>query len=186
MITSPQPRPSLTKTKDFPINRRCILFLILLLFLVPFLYFNHFARSHREFIPPVVLRSSIPLNSSWRKVSIAHYTRTYEIRTDSHSPIFTSPLKEICEVIDPEEYRYADGVIVSLVDLVHLPIIQNDPRAYRKKYENQLWLIHIEESPRNSYRSVQIKNITELDDWFNLTATLRPESDIHIQYQVRL
>jgi len=29
-----------------------------------------------------------------------------------------------------------------------------------------------------------MKDITELDDWFNLTSTLKPESDFHVQYRV--
>jgi hypothetical protein len=71
-------------------------------------------------------------------------------------------------MLDPEEYPFADSVIVSLVDFVRFPSLSNEKDSYRKKYQSQLWLFHI----------------TYLDDWFNLTATLKPESDVHVQYKV--
>jgi hypothetical protein len=56
--------------------------------------------------------------------------------------------------------------------------------SYRSFHQSQLWIVHSEESPRNSYRTIKMKDINELDHWFNLTATLKPESDFHIQYRV--
>ncbi|CAF3460612.1 unnamed protein product [Rotaria sp. Silwood1] len=132
-------------------------------------------------IPQIRFRSN--QSGPFKKVSVAHYTATYGSRTDSHSNVFNTNLKQICEIYDPEEYVFADGVIVSLVDFVYFPTLSNKKELYREKHQSQLWLIQIEESPRNSYRRAQINNITDLDDWFNLTATLKPESDYHIQYR---
>ncbi|CAF1049513.1 unnamed protein product [Rotaria sordida] len=138
-------------------------------------------KTHQPFIPQIRFRS----NQSYlfKKVSIAHYTTSYGSRTDSQSNVFNTNLKQVCEIYDPEEYAYADGIIVSLVDFVRFPTLSNEKESYRRKHQSQLWLINIEESPRNSYRTAQINNVTELDDWFNLTATLKPESDFHIQYR---
>ncbi|CAF1223150.1 unnamed protein product [Adineta ricciae] len=107
----------------------------------------------------------------------------YHQRMDSSLNVFNNNLGRICKLIDPEEYPDADGVIVTSFDLVRLPSLFNQNNSYRNKYQSQLWLFHSEESPRNSYRTVQMKNISELDNWFNLTATLKPESDLHIQYK---
>jgi len=147
------------------------------------LYYYSITKSHQPYIPHVRIRpiKTIP----FKKISLVHYTTTYGTRTDSYSNIFNRNLKQICDILDPEEYIYADSVIVTLVDFVRFPTLSNGKDSYRKKYQSQLWLLHIEESPRNSYRTVQMNNITDLDDWFNLTTTLRPESDLHIQYKVR-
>jgi hypothetical protein len=79
-------------------------------------------------------------------------------------------------VIDPEDYSLANSVFVSAVDLTHLPT-----NIYRTQHEQQFWLFYSEESPRNSYRLLPL---IDLDRWFNLTATLKPESDFPIQYRV--
>mgnify|MGYP001028633685 CR=1 FL=1 len=161
--------------------RRLFLFLILLGLIYAY-YYHSITRPYRPYIPTFRVRSHH--KSMTDKVSIAHYTTTYGYRTDSKSSLFDANLNQICEIIDPEEYLYANGVVVSIVDFVRFPTVENKKQLYRTKHLSQLWLFHSEESPRNSYRTVQMKNITELDDWFNLTATLKPESDIHIQYRV--
>jgi hypothetical protein len=170
------------------INKRWILrrffVIILLIILIYSYYYRSITKPHQPFIPHVRIKPN--RTSLFKKISIAHYTTTYETRTDSRSNQFNNNLKEICHLIDPEEYPYADSVIVSLVDFAHFPSLPNKKDSYRKKYQSQLWLLHTEESPRNSYRTVEMKNITDLDDWFNLTATFKPESDIHIQYKVRI
>jgi hypothetical protein len=163
---------------------RRLLLLIFFLILIYIFYYLSITTPRQPYIPYIRIKSN--KSSSFKKVSIAHYTTTYGTRTDSHSNVFNTNLKQICDILDPEEYPYADSVIVSVVDFVRFPILSNKKDLYRKKYQSQLWLFHTEESPRNSYRTVQINNITDLDDWFNLTATLKPESDIHIQYKVRL
>ncbi|CAF3882285.1 unnamed protein product [Rotaria sordida] len=122
-------------------------------------------------------------NLTFKKVSIAHYTTLYGIRTDSHTKIFNDNLKQICNILDPKDYSLADSVFVSLVDFVRFPILSNGI-SYRSQHQSQLWIVHSEESPRNSYRIIDMKNITDLDDWFNLTSTFKPESDFHIQYRV--
>ena len=117
-------------------------------------------------------------NLSHEKISIAYYTTLYGIRTDSHSKKFNANLQSICQMLDPEDYSLADSVLVSLVDLKHLPDI-----SYRMSHPAQLWIVYSEESPRNSYRTMKLNEINKLDHWFNLTATLKPESDFHIQYR---
>ena len=161
--------------------RRLFLFIPLIV-LIYILYYLKITTPHLPFIPYPRLRRNT--NVSFEKISIAHYTTTYGLRTDSQSKVLNENLKQICEMIDPEEYPSAHGVIVSIVDFARFPGVNFERDSYRKKHQSQLWVFHSEESPRNSYRSVQMKDITELDDWFNLTATLKPESDIHIQYKV--
>jgi hypothetical protein len=172
---------NIMRTNKKSIIRRLIFGIILIIIIYSF-YYHSITKSHAMFVPLVRIRSN--QNSSFKKISIAYYTTSYRVRMDSHTNIFNPNLKQICDIIDPEEYPYADSVIVSLVDFVNFPTLANEKNLYRKKYQSQLWLLHTEESPRNSYRTVKIKNITELDDWFNLTATLKPESDVHIQYKV--
>ncbi|CAF2622024.1 unnamed protein product [Rotaria sp. Silwood2] len=164
-----------------PINFRMLLFIFIIIVIAIYFYYNSILKINQPYIPQIRFRSN--QSNPFKKVSIAHYTTTYGSRTDSHSNVFNTNLKQICNIYDPEEYAYADSVIVSLVDFVRFPTLSNEKELYRKKHQSQLWLIHIEESPRNSYRTAQIKNVTDLDDWFNLTATLKPESDYHIQYR---
>lgn len=173
-------RAILSAQKKIPCQR---LFLLLILAGLIYAYYYHsITRPYRPYIPMFRVRSHHRSVSD--KVSIAHYTTTYGHRTDSKTFSFDANLKQICEVIDPEEYLYANGVVVSIVDFVRFPTVEDKKQLYRTKHPSQLWVFHSEESPRNSYRTVQMKNITELDDWFNLTATLKPESDIQIQYRV--
>jgi hypothetical protein len=161
--------------------RRLIIGIIVIILIYSF-YYHSLTTPHTPFVPLVRIR--VNQNSSFKKISIAHYTTTYGTRTDSRSGTLPANLGQICELLDPEEYPYANGVVVSLVDFINFPTLENKKDSYRKKYQSQLWIMHSEESPRNSYRTVRIKNITELDDWFNLTATLKPESDVPIQYKV--
>ena len=162
---------------------RLIILLIFSIILIYTFYYQSITTPHEPFIPTIRIKSH--KNILFNKITIAHYTTTYGSRTDSHSKIFNQNFEKICEIIDPEEYIYADSIIVSLVDFSRFPTILNSKELYRKKYQSQLWVFYTEESPRNSYRTVKINNITELDNWFNLTATLKPESDIHIQYKVK-
>jgi hypothetical protein len=168
-------------------NRKRIQISIGLLFVGSFtLYYFTIVRSHQSTVPHVHVALHQSMNNSFKKISIAHYTTTYGARTDSRSIVLNKDLTHICQVLDPEHYSLADSVIVSLVDLVRFPTLLNRSETYRRVYAAQLWLVHTEESPRNSYRSVKINNIEELDDWFNLTATLKPDSDFHIQYKVSI
>ncbi|CAF3607002.1 unnamed protein product [Adineta steineri] len=161
--------------------RKISLFTVLILMLCYMSYYYSITKVNQPYIPNIRIRSIG--NILFKKISIVHYTTTFGKRTDSHSDLFNTNLKQICEILDPEEYLYADSAIVSLVDFVRFPSLSNKNISYRNKYQSQLWLLHIEESPRNSYRTVQMNNIIDLDDWFNLTTTLRPESDLHIQYK---
>ncbi|CAF3416093.1 unnamed protein product [Rotaria socialis] len=163
-----------------PSNFQVLLVLIITSVFI-FFYHNSIFKTSQPYIPQARLR---PYRSAASiKVSISHYTANYGFRTDSRSNIFNKNLQQICDIYDPEEYEYADSVIVSLVDFFRFPTISNSKQLYRKKYLSQLWVLQVEESPRNSYRTAQIKSVEELDDWFNLTATLKPESDFHIQYR---
>ena len=164
---------------------RRILLLIVSIFLISmYIHYRSITQSPRPYIPHVRIRpdKTIP----FKKISVAHYTTYFGTRTDSHSTVFNTNLKQVCDILDLEEYPYADGIIISLVDFVRFPSLPNKNESYRKKYQSQLWLFHTEESPRNAYRTVQMNKTTDLDDWFNLTATLKPESDIHVQYKVKL
>jgi hypothetical protein len=140
-------------------------------------------KLRQRYVPHVRIRPN--KTAPFKKISVAHYTTIFNTRTDSHSNRFNSNLKQVCEILDLEEYPFADGVIVSLHDFVRFPTLPNTNDAYRKKYQSQLWLFHTEEPPTKTYEASEINSVTELDDWFNLTATLKPESDIHIQYKVK-
>jgi hypothetical protein len=164
------------------VNRKVLLFISFMIVISILLHYRLTTKSQLPFIPLVRIRSSKSI--TFKKIAVAQYTTTFGSRTDSHTERFNSNLQSVCEIIDPEEYPYADGVIVNAHDFVRFPSLSNTDTSYRKKYQSQLWLLHTEESPRNTYRSVQMDNITYLDDWFNLTATLKPESDLHIQYKV--
>ncbi|UJR12685.1 hypothetical protein I4U23_016859 [Adineta vaga] len=168
----------INKTK---FTRRILFYIICFISISIFIFYYSIIQIFQPFIPQVRFVSE--RKDLFKKIYISHYTTTYGKRTDSHTSLFNENLKQICGLLDPEEYPYADGIFVSLVDLVRLPKLSNGKESYRKKYQSQLWLLHTEESPKKSYETVQITNITDLDDWFNLTATLKPESDIHIQYK---
>ncbi len=158
------------------INQKLILSLFIIIIIIFYIYQNFLIKSQLNFIFPIYINHK---NLTFKKISIAHYTTLYGIRTDSHTKIFNDNLKQICNIFDPEDYSLADHVFVSLVDLIHLPA-----NSYRTLHQSQLWIVHSEESPRNSYKTIDIKDITELDNWFNLTSTFKPESDFHIQYRV--
>ncbi|CAF1426451.1 unnamed protein product [Adineta ricciae] len=162
-------------------RRKLLLYFICLSSSLLFICYYSIINIFQPFIPKVRIRPE--RKDPFKKIFISHYTTTYGKRTDSKSKLFSNNLENICALLDPEEYPYANAVFVSLIDLVHLPTLPNTNESYRKKYQSQFWLLHTEESPRKSYETVQLNDITDLDDWFNLTATLKPESDIHIQYK---
>lgn len=166
------------------ITRKVFLPFASLLFIVSLICSSFILRSQDSFLPNGALRPPRRSNSLFKKVSLAYYTTFYGSRKDSHSNLFNSDLDQICTGLDPEEYADADTVLVSMVDFVRFPVLSGTNESYRTKHASQLWLLHVEESPRNSYRTVETKNVSELDDWFNLTASLKPESDLHIQYNV--
>ncbi|CAF0842234.1 unnamed protein product [Adineta steineri] len=163
------------------LKQKRTLFLLIISLIIFFFYYNIHLKSQQQqlFIPRLRINHEKLLNQNltFKKVSIAYYTTSYLIRTDSHTKIFNKNLEEICEILDPEDYPLADSVFVNIVDFTRFP------KSYRHLHQSQLWIFHSEESPRNSYRTVNMKNIVELDDWFNLTSTFRPESDFHIKYR---
>ena len=165
------------------INQKFILILVSLILF--FFYQKFFTKSSTIFIPRVRNNPKYTLrkNLTLKRISLAYYTTLYRKRVDSHEKIFNDNLKQICDIMDPENYQLADSVLVNLVDFVRFPILSNG-MSYRSLHQSQLWIVNSEESPRNSYKTVDMKHITELDDWFNLTSTIKPESDFHIQYRV--
>jgi hypothetical protein len=168
------------------ITRKSFLFFVSILFVASLTYSSFILQSQGAFVPLTNFRPLRKSNSSFQKVSLVYYTTFYGTRKDSSSNFFNGDLNQICTVLDPEEYPNADGVLVSMVDFVRFPVLADSNESYRKKHASQLWLLHVEESPRNSYRTIETKNVSELDDWFNLTTSLRPESDLHIQYKVSI
>ena len=170
------------RTKRKWINRRIILFVSSLIILFIILCYYSIIKLGQPSIPRIRIRPN--KTTPFKKISVAHYTTMYGTRIDSHSDRFNTNLKQVCEMLDLEEYPYADGVVVSLHDFVRFPTLSYDKHLYREKHESQLWLFHTEESPKKSYETAEVKSAAELDDWFNLTATFKPESDVHIQYNV--
>lgn len=165
------------------INQKLLILYLVLLIIIIFCIHQKSLIEPKQNIkpPPIYIHQQ---NVTFKKISIAHYTTLYGIRTDSHTNIFNDNLNEICNILNPEDYFLADSVFVSLVDLIHLPVLPNEYSSYRILHPSQLWIVHSEESPRNSYKTIEMKNIMDLDNWFNLTSTLKPESDFHIQYRV--
>jgi len=166
------------------IDRKIILLLSIGFILIIFFFYQNFLIKSQPhpFVPPIYInqRHILNTNVTLKKISIAHYTKLYGTRTDSHTSSFNDNLKPICQILDPEDYLLADSVFFSVVDFVRLPV------SYRNLHQSQLWIFYSEESPRNSYGKFKMKDIKDLDDWFNLTSTLKPESDFHIQYRVCL
>lgn len=70
----------------------------------------------------------------------------------------------------------ADGVLVHGPNLWYLP-----SRKHYKRNKRQIWLYYSLESPRGSMCSSHIKE-DDLNDWFNLTATYKQDSDFIINY----
>ncbi|CAF0896971.1 unnamed protein product [Adineta ricciae] len=166
-------RSSLTLT------RKVILLTLAILIIIFILYQNSLIQRQIKFVPQYNLnhQSILKSKSTFKKVFIAHYTTSYGVRTDSTSKIFSENLLKICEVLNPEDYPLADSVFMNIVDFTRFP------QSYRHLHPSQLWIFHSEESPRNSYRTAEVKNLTELDNWFNLTSTFSADSDFHIQYR---
>lgn len=165
-------------------SRRTLLIIVVFVLAGMLAYYQAVIAVSQPFVPKTRIRPTS--KNSLKKVSVVHYTTMYSTRIDSSANVFSDNLKEICEMLDPEEYSYADGIVVTLSDFVRFPLLSDGKkRSYRRQHPSQLWLFHTEESPRNSYRNLQFTSLAELDDWFNLTATLKPDSDLHIQYKVR-
>jgi alpha-1,3-fucosyltransferase len=74
-------------------------------------------------------------------------------------------------------HEASDGVLVHASDLNYMPSRQ----AY-KRNPKQLWSLTSTESQAHSFRSNRF-DLTELDDWFNLTLTFKPDSDCVIDYR---
>lgn len=161
-------------------NQKFILYLSLSIIILFSVYQNFLIKSKQRILQTINVQKK---NVTFKKVSIAHYTTLYGIRTDSNTKIFNENLNQICHILNPDDYLLADSIFVSLVDLIRLPY---EYSSYRLLNPSQLWIVHSEESPRNSYKTVEMKDITELDNWFNLTSTLKPESDFHVQYRVKI
>jgi hypothetical protein len=71
----------------------------------------------------------------------------------------------------------ADGVLVHGPNLWYLP----DRRTYQRN-PKQLWLLYSLESQRRTWCSSHVK-LTDMDDWFNLTATVKQDSSIMVDYR---
>ena len=81
------------------INRKIFSFIVLLILISYYLYYLSLTKNNQPFIPRVRLNyTKIGL---FKKISIAHYTTSYGARTDSHSNIFNTNLKQICSILDP-------------------------------------------------------------------------------------
>lgn len=70
----------------------------------------------------------------------------------------------------------ADGIIV------HAPNLWYTPTKNYQRNPKQIWMYYTMESQRLSYCSSHYK-LTELDNWFNLTATFKKDSDIVLDYK---
>ena len=65
----------------------------------------------------------------------------------------------------------SDAILVHAPNLYYMP----NKKTY-KRNRKQLWMYYSMESPRGTYCSMHYKP-TELDDWFNLTATYKQDSN---------
>lgn len=67
--------------------------------------------------------------------------------------------------------------------IVHVPDLHYMSFRYSyKRNPKQLWLFYTLEPQRYSYCS-HYYSISEMDDWFNLTATFKPNSNIQVTYK---
>lgn len=71
----------------------------------------------------------------------------------------------------------ADGVMVHGFNLFYMP-----SRTQYKRNRRQLWLFYNLESQGRTKCSLHY-DMTELDDWFNLTATFKLDSDVVADYR---
>lgn len=71
----------------------------------------------------------------------------------------------------------ADGVMVHGLNLLHMP-----SRTSYKRNSKQLWLYYTLESQGRSHCSTHYE-MTDLDDWFNITATFKLDSDLVADYR---
>ena len=98
-------------------------------------------------------------------LGLAPFEKCPEKRCFAFKPYFRQKAEEL-----------ADGVLVHGPNLLNLP----DRNAY-KRNRNQLWLYYALESPRGSFCSMHYKP-TDLDDWFNITATYKRDSNFIVNY----
>lgn len=64
----------------------------------------------------------------------------------------------------------SDGVLVHIPNLNQLP----SRKTYKRRHD-QLWMFYTHESPRFSYCLRSYGQISYLDDWFNLTCTIKTD-----------
>ena len=71
----------------------------------------------------------------------------------------------------------ADGIILHVPNFYYMP----SKKSY-KRNKKQLWMFYTMESQRRSFCS-HFYDIKDLDDWFNLTATFKLNSDAPMDYK---
>lgn len=76
-----------------------------------------------------------------------------------------------------EPLEKSDGVMVHLQNLFYMP----SRRTYRRN-PRQLWLFNTMEPQTFSYCS-HYYDIADLDDWFNITTTFKPQSSLLTDYK---
>ena len=74
-------------------------------------------------------------------------------------------------------YEQADGVMVHGPNLWYMP-----NRKSFKRNPKQLWLLYTMESQGLTWCSSHFK-LTDLDDWFNITATFKQDSSLPLDYK---
>ena len=96
-------------------------------------------------------------------------------------PFITCPERR-CHAFKPFRYAHtplekADAVVVNANNLFYMP----SKTTYQRR-KKQIWVYHSMESEHMSFCSFHY-HITELDDWFNLTMTFKPDSDYVADYR---
>jgi alpha-1,3-fucosyltransferase len=112
------------------------------------------------------------------------YTGVFDYKDWGQPGLGTVPFKNCpekrCYAFKPfirqKALEQSDGVLVHGPNLWYLP----DKKTY-KRNSRQLWMYYALESPRGSMCSSHYKP-TDLDDWFNITATYKSDSDYIVNY----
>ena len=81
------------------------------------------------------------------------------------------------QLIRQDPLENSDGIMINVPNLLYLPF-----RPTYKRNRKQLWLFNTMEPPTRAYCSAYY-DIRDLDDWFNITATFRPDSTFVTDYK---
>jgi alpha-1,3-fucosyltransferase len=99
------------------------------------------------------------------------------------TPFKACPSEKRCYLLNAfkswqQPIEASDAILVHLPNLVRLPWKSSD----YKRDQRQIWVLHTLESQARSFCSFHY-GVRDLDDWFNLSVTFKPDSDLVMSYR---